>query len=152
MWRCAPLPVRHDARAGTRLSAVQTRPGASPASSTGVPANADPAVAQHDDAWHRAATSSVWCVESSTAVPPRPRNELAEAQPLLRIQAGRGLVEDQQLRVAEQRLGQRDAPAHAAGQGADRLPARRRGRPGASTRRTSSWRARADVISLRIAM
>ncbi|HVF80154.1 MAG TPA: hypothetical protein VNA28_17810 [Solirubrobacteraceae bacterium] len=48
--------------------------------------------------------------------------ELAEAQPLLGIEPGAGLVEHEQLRVAEQRLRERDAAAHPTGEPADAAP------------------------------
>lgn len=43
-----------------------------------------------------------------------PRQHLTEAQPLLRVQAGRGLVEHQELGFPKQCLSQSQAPPHPA--------------------------------------
>ena len=48
-----------------------------------------------------------------------PGHQVAEPQPLLGVETRRRLVEDEQLGVAEQRLGDAHPAAHAAGQGAD---------------------------------
>jgi hypothetical protein len=84
------------------------------------PVEGDRALEQHDHA--RAQRADVLgLVRREEHGPRQARDQLAEAQPLLRVQAGRGLVEDEQLRRAEQRLRQRDAPAHPARERADAL-------------------------------
>ena len=47
-----------------------------------------------------------------------------KAKPLGRVEPGRRLVDDDDLRIAEQRLGDAEALAHAAGEGRDRALAR----------------------------
>ena len=74
-----------------------------------------------------ASTSASRCEESST-VPPRSANAAQQpAHPAhaLRIEAVGGLVEDQDLRVAEQRVGEPEALAHAERVLADPPPGRR---------------------------
>lgn len=63
------------------------------------------------------ATSSTMWVDSSTVrVRTDVRQQGAEVDAFLRVEADGGLVDDEQLGVAEQRLGDADAPFHAAGQ------------------------------------
>ena len=72
--------------------------------------------------WHRAATSVVLWVESST-VPRRavPGEQGAQLEALLGVEPGGGLVEQQQLGLAEQGGRQGDPLPHAARQGPDLL-------------------------------
>jgi hypothetical protein len=51
------------------------------------------------------------------------RDHLPEPQPLLGIEADRRLVEEEQVWIAQQGLGQPDPPAHPAGEGPDPLGA-----------------------------
>ena len=108
-------PARCAGRRPTRARARARR------ARRGVPSKATAPSCRHTTRPHSAATSSVWCVESTTRASPTRGDELAEAQPLLRVEPGGRLVEHEQLRAAEQRLRQRDAPAHAARQRPDAL-------------------------------
>ena len=69
---------------------------------------------------HSSSTSSTMCVERITTLSsPISREQVEEADALLRIEPRRRLVDDDQLRVAEQRDGDAEALPHAAGEGAE---------------------------------
>ena len=84
--------------------------------------------------------SSRYCVVSSRLVPAG--HQLADHAPHVvaaaRVQPGGRLVQEQHLRVGDQRTGQVEPAAHAAGVGLDRAVGRRRSR----SNRSSSSRAR----------
>jgi hypothetical protein len=62
--------------------------------------------------------------EDDDALAGQIREQVAEADALFGIEPGRGLVDDQELRIVEERLRDADALAHAAGKSAERALAR----------------------------
>ena len=127
MWRWRPSAVRHHICArSSRVSAIQTRSRASALSCAGVPSNAALAVAQDDHALAQRG-DVVGLVGETSTIRASPSSETSSRKrmPLLGVKRGGRLVEHEQLRVAEQCLRERDAPAHAARQLADAVSARR---------------------------
>ena len=53
-------------------------------------------------------------------IPLDPADHILKVQPFLRVQSRRRFVQQQHIRVADQRLGNAQPPLHTAGQGLDR--------------------------------
>ena len=132
----------------TRPVAVATRSETRPSSRIRPPSRTIDALAER-----RHVLGLVGGRAGRSSVRPAAESTCRRRDPLLGVEARGGLVEQQQLRVAEQRLGQADAAPLAAGERADPLARpRRRGPTRSSTRRTSSWRGARSVHSLSTAM
>ena len=113
-------PARGEPAADRRrvlpVSSSQTRPAASAGQlGPGVPVNRTPPENITYTPWHSAETSEMLCVDISTVRDCR--EQRAQPQPLVGVQAVRRLVEDQQFRIADHRRGERHPLPHAAGEG-----------------------------------
>ena len=87
----------------------------SPSATTWPPAR----IAMREQSWR---TSSTMCVERiTTTFSPIFTEQVVEAVALLGIEARGGFIDDEQLRIAEQRLRHAEALLHAAGEPAHRL-------------------------------
>ena len=117
-WCTRPVPVRQEARApGAVSSPSQTRPAAVATKSVTPPCQAHPALVQHDDALAQRGDvlGLVGGDEHGRPVPGR-RQHAAQGRALLGVEAGRRLVEHQQVGIAHQGLGEGDAVPLAARQ------------------------------------
>ena len=155
--RCATGRCRCARRAGRRgaaPSASQTRPAASAIRSATGAVEQDPAPVQHDHAFaERSDVVGLVGRDHDGGRLPRPAQHVAQPSPLGGVETGGGLVEDQQVRAPEHRLGEHDPAPLAARERADAAWRPRRSGPTRSmTRRTSACRAARSDHSLRIAM
>jgi hypothetical protein len=92
----------------------------------GAPFELDAPACQDGHAWARSATSSTMWVERMTDhILADLGKEVQEAVALLRIEAGGGLVDDDELGIADQRLGDPEALPHSAREAGKRLLAHR---------------------------
>ena len=121
-WSTTIAPSRSDASSPSARLTTQILPSASPARSGGCPSKTTLPRASTITRSQATSTSSTTWVEKSTTRPSASsRQQVAEADPLPRVEPDRRLVDDDHRRQPQQRPRHRHPLAHAAGEAADPL-------------------------------